>query len=626
MDETEIKTRQGLILEGVLAAALSEARFKFAKDHQYDESCEVPDFLIPDESKPRFMVEVHQTEARNSFQMKILRAFTAVTESKAQYGNDLVSVNVLFGDPDTELPSGNVKAMCGIFDVNIVPRRELVNARTTKAMENFALTLAADEDWKTEDAGKEVATKHHQAVTQLAALLKARLPNAKAKPELDDLWNMERARAKGIGKPPLAGDPTYHKRCMLWALFLTDADFAELYANKDPNLCGSSVKKQLVATGLAEVSEEIEGDYYVLKKEFADFLRDSDVLRLRAICKGVLDSEPSMKWFFEDIRDERRRLMMAKIFIRAWSEGLESLKKLFLESFSNGTASGIQHTRCWVGDLLPLVVGRSHNAFNGLIRRSPFYPTSLGNPFNNIVIRSPRLGAKVEVLQAYATISFEVFQAEVARVGVTAADFDEAQVADLIFRFRYKNAIKLQILDPLKLIAAGIAHGLELALDDLTVASIISDLSEDSGAGDFMLLRFTDPKGRSEKIANAVAVHDNHGDDKSKEWGARRLATLYRINKGRVRKSEYQESIFMIDGEWSNKDVTRLHRCGWNHVIRLADLESTLRSVFAIKGKSTALASRKIIPIAAAQADILLAADPEEGPQLGKRKDGNGGK
>ena len=47
MDETEIKTRQGLILEGILAAALAKAGYKFDQDVQYDEGCETPDFLIP---------------------------------------------------------------------------------------------------------------------------------------------------------------------------------------------------------------------------------------------------------------------------------------------------------------------------------------------------------------------------------------------------------------------------------------------------------------------------------------------------------------------------------------------------------------------------------------------------
>ena len=107
---------------------------------------------------------------------------------------------------------------------------------------------------------------------------------------------------------------------MLWSLFLTDPDFSELHAKKDPDACSDSVKKQLVATKLAEVSEEIDGDHYQLKPAFTDFLNDPDAQRLRAVCKGVLDSNPAMKWFFEDIRDAGR-LKMVNLFLTGIRSG-----------------------------------------------------------------------------------------------------------------------------------------------------------------------------------------------------------------------------------------------------------------------------------------------------------------
>jgi hypothetical protein len=126
-------------------------------------------------------------------------------------------------------------------------------------------------------------------------------------------------------------------------------------------------------------------------------------------------------------------------------------------------------------------------------------------------------------------------------------------------------------------------------------------------------------------IAVSVAVHDNHGDDKSKEWGARRFATLYRMEGGKVRKSEYQEGIFVLDGEWKDKDVARLHRSGWNHVVRLADLEKTLRSVFGIKSaKKTAPAN--LTPICFTEDDEVLAMAAEDNTprKLTKHRKSNG--
>ena len=530
------------------------------------------------------MVETHQTEARNSFQMKILRAFTAVTESKAQFGNDLVSVNVLFGDPDNELPANNVKAMCGIFDLNIVPRRDASDSNKIKAMEVFALTLASDDEWTTEVAGHDVIKKHSPAVDILAQLVKKKLAGASAREDLDKLWNLERKRLRGLTSPPEAGNPTYYKRCMLWALFLEDSDFSELYAKKDLNVCSASIKKQMLATKLADCSEEIDGDHYTLNPVFLDFLKDPDAPRLRAVCKAVLDAVPSIKWFFEDIRNEKRRHKMAEAFLQAWSKGLPHLQTLFEESFRTGTIAGISHTRCWIGDLLPLVLGRSHNSFNALMRKHPKYPTTLGNPFNNIAIRSDRLGKVPAVLKSYSQTAWDIFQTLAASSKASPKDQSVEDIANIILKFRYSAAIKLQKLDPLFLTSQGIVQSLALSMEDLTVPSIVGDLSGNNDAGDFMTYCFRGNEKGTAVVANAVAVHDNNGDHKSKEWGARRLATLYRIDAKGVRISEYQEAVFIIDGEWKDKDVARLYRSGWNYVVRLGALETTLRKMFNIKG------------------------------------------
>ena len=159
MNDTEIKTRLGLILQGVLGAALEKGGFSAVADYQYDPTCEKPDSLIPDEKNPKIMIEVHQTEARNSFQMKTLRAFTAVTEAKARYGNELMCVNVLFGDPDRELPASNVRAMCGIFDANILIRKHPELGEEVASLEEVALEYAKDEGVKTEQAQNVLITQ-----------------------------------------------------------------------------------------------------------------------------------------------------------------------------------------------------------------------------------------------------------------------------------------------------------------------------------------------------------------------------------------------------------------------------------------------------------------------------------
>lgn len=606
MNDTEIKTRLGLILQGVLGAALAKAGFSAVADHQYEPTCEKPDFLIPDATNPKIMIEVHQTEARNSFQMKTLRAFTAVTESKAYYGNEIVSVNVLFGNPDTELPPSNVRAMGGIFDVNILAQKDSSQPELMASLEQLALEKACEEGLKTEAAIEQVIKQNQSGVKLLAKMMKAFLIPARPNRNLFPLFDMERDRTSKLGDPPTAGAPTYYKRMMLRALFLSDEDFEEILKAKDPNKCTPSVQKQLVRTGLATLSEELDGDYYTLDFGFEKFLRSTDTPRLKRLCKDVLDSVPEMHWFFEDIRDAQRRNQMAEEFWVIVDTG--RMEQAVLENLESDNYAGISHRRCWVVDLAARYLGVSHNRMNAALRDIGSDPQGLGNPFNQLSYKSARFMSAPDTHEIYATGVAQVFETiKAATPNLLTVSCEE--LASRLLELRLDGAIKLRKLDPLLLVATGEAIKSGLSMGKVAVRSIVSDLARVAAVGRFEAYAIGSTDSTRVLLVNAVAVHDHHGDDKSKEWGARRLATLYRIIGGKVKKSEYQEALFVIDGEWADKDVTRLHRCGWNRVVRLGDLEKSLAEIFGVRKIPKAPTP---IPIFIPEEELPMAAEDEE--------------
>jgi hypothetical protein len=588
LTETEIKTRLGLILQGVLAEAIRQAGYTAIQDYQYDPACERPDFLIPDHTKPRYMIEVHQTEARNSFQMKTLRAFTAVTEAKAHYGERVVSVNVLFGDPDRELPASNVRALCGIFDVNLVPRKDAFDKASIAHLEAAATAAAADEDYtkRTRAAIDDVTRAHPKAVKTLADLVIKTLSSASARVELFPIWKAERERVSKLAPAPRARAPTYYKRGLLGGLFLSDADFAELIARKDPEKCSVAVRTQLVATGLASVTEEIDGDRYSLDPQFARFIADNKAPALRELCREDLARLEALKWFFEDIRDGARRRGMVRSFLAVARGGRRKVAVALLDSLRNGSALGIEHSRCWIADLIPLVVDKSHNFFNRRIYTHPDYNIPLGNPYNNMAIRAPRLGNDGAVLAKLSRLACDLFFELVDSDGIDLSRLNEEALAAKFLNFRLDAAIKLRKLDPLVLVAADVAsaYGLDIGVEK--IASAISDLADEAGVGAFRVPVLSHEASGRRILMNVVAVHDQNGDHKSKEWGARRQATLYRYQSGKVSRSAYNDGLFILDGEWEDKDVARLYRSGWNHICRLSDLETTLMHIFGLKGKA----------------------------------------
>jgi hypothetical protein len=581
MNETEIKTQLGLILQGVLAEALSKAGYSYVMDPQYDPTCEKPDFLIPDDKNPQFMIEVHQTEARNSFQMKTLRTFTAVTEAKAFYKNDLVCINILFGNPDIELPAANVKAMCSFFDENILPRKQIAHSSAIIDLETKALELAGTVGTTVKEATDYLIAHHVAAITELSNLLHPIFRKAKARTELFPLWIMERKRTKTIKEAPATGNATYYKRMILRALYLKDEDFQELVDKQAPALCSKSVQDQLLETGLAEIREDLDGDYFEMEPEFQRFIADSDAPRLRLLCKARLDASSQMRWFFEDIRDSSRRKNMAKQFCDTVCLSESQFRSDFKHCFENGSLFGIEHTRCWIADLMPIVVGESHNYFNKAMFSSKKYTLKLGNPFNNITIRSDRLGKNSSNLKIYQEVACDIFFQTVSQKKIDLYKINKENLATQLLLFRLGAAIKLQKLDPLFLIAEETCNRYGLRQTEVSIPSIVGDLSTSSSAGKFQAYEISDGSGKK-IMMNAVAVHDNNGDHKSKEWGARRLATLYRWSNKNFTSGEYSDALFILDGEWKDKDVERLHRDGWNHICRLNTLEDELIKIFQL--------------------------------------------
>ena len=622
---TQIKIRHGLILQAVLAQALRNAGYSFAETPSYDADSEVPDFLIPNAENPEFMLEVHQTDARDHFRMKTLRSLTAVAEAKAFFGADVASVNVLFGDPDNELPAANLRAMCGIFDVNVLLRRDASNTgkRDIARLEAAALELAGETDVGTAAAGKRLAGEHDQALTELKTLLTRAMSGAEIKESLKPMWDAETTRRATFRNPPEPGEQTYYKKNLVRSLFFQDEHFAAMTADPRPNAWSNVIKGQVVMMRIGSLTEEIDGDHLAIDPEFLSFLRDADAPRLRGLCKAVLDRIPAMHWFFEDLRDYHRRRKMAKILLDSIRTG--TLEQLLRSNFAGATIQGIIHTRNWVVDMSRAAIGASQNDISRIIYNELNNVAGLLYPISHI-------GPNTAQFQAISTDKKESYVQDIVRAldlfqsrsGIRLSNLTEDELAASFLSLRFLGAMRLRKLDVLRLVAASIGQLVGLQLNPIRVESVLSDFAHQKAVARFELFEFADASHKC-MFANFVAAEGNPRD-KAKEWGARRLATLYRAPNGVAAPVGNVDAVFVIDGIWGAQDVVRLYRCGWTHVVRLGDLEATLRKVFGIKGAVKVSAKLpEAIALEDDEDELSIAAEIDKPPKLGRRN-GNGNK
>lgn len=582
--DTKIKIRYGLILQGVLARALTQAGVVYAETPQYEAHSETPDFLIPDAEAPEFIVEVHQTDARDHFRMKTLRSLVAVAEAKAHFGTEIISVNVLFGDPDNEVPAANLRAMCGFFDCNVLLQRDAgADRQAIDDLETAAYALAEDEEVATNEAAGQVAAAHPATVQRIGGIVSDAIADAATKATLLPMWEAERERLDNLGQAPAPGDQTFYKKHMVRSLFFTDDDFAAMQQENNPDLWPAFANAQAVATGIGTVSEEVDGDHLVVDPEFLLFLHDPNSAALREMCNEVVNDDESVSRVFQDIRDSNRRQTMSQAFLDLLNDDRAAFTAAFEENFNTGNWAGIEHARCWLADLMPLCLDKSHNDFNRAMIAHPDYTLTLGNPFNNITIRSPRLGANPANLTIFRNVALAVFHdALEARPDGTGPEMPTQDLADRLLKLRLVGSMRLQKLDPLDLMVRAAAQRSGCNCAEEGVRSVLSDLAAETAVASFDFTIITHPDSDQRVFVNAIAAEGNP-KDKAKEWGARKLAVLYRQIDGQCVPTGQVTSIFVIDGLWNPSDVIRLHRSGWVHVIRMAQLETLLRKLFGLE-------------------------------------------
>jgi hypothetical protein len=260
------------------------------------------------------------------------------------------------------------------------------------------------------------------------------------------------------------------------------------------------------------------------------------------------------------------------------------LRKAAWSCFSSDDFHGIEHTRCWILDLLPLCVGESHNHFNGRIFRHRDYSLTLGNPYPNLVIKSARLGNSERDAIKLVEVATKCFWEYCAENDIDPNDIDAKRLELDLLRFRIEAAIKLHKLNPLFIAVEEISRSLGLGFEYTGLDNFLSDISTGNRAQSrFRAYRIFDVDGQ-QIILNSLYVGEGYGSDhKADEWSARGRALGYRMAGGEVEQVSYLAFVFVVDGEWSEKSLKKLHSAGWTHICQLPDVEDTLRNIFGLK-------------------------------------------
>ena len=260
------------------------------------------------------------------------------------------------------------------------------------------------------------------------------------------------------------------------------------------------------------------------------------------------------------------------------------LKEMISDNIFGRDALSTEHCRNWVIDVATRCLGISQNNLSRVMYTDFRNVAALGDPVSHIAPNTARFrGLGDEAKVAYADDVFEAIELMRQRLQVDWGGLIADEVDEAYLSLRILGAMRLRQLDALPLMAEAIANSLGLVLTKVRVTSVLSDLADESAVGRFELFEIASDASDTPRILINLVATEGNPRDKAKEWGARRLATLYRQVDGNVLSSEYGHAVFVLDGTWDQSDVTRLFRSGWDRVIRMGELEGVLREAFAIK-------------------------------------------
>ena len=584
MSTVDLRTKFGLVLEECLKNALVKSNISYRQGWQYDQLLMKPDFTIPDCDCPKYVIEVTQVEARNVFQRKVLRYVQAISDAKSFFGPKIITVNVLFGETKN-LPSSTIGLLDKIFDISIYPTDPQNSDFCDEFLkiQNFALTLSGDDNFsKAHEVGNEVSKALSVEITLLGEMVKKRLDSALLNSEMTQLWQFENDRYNSYSSlNVLPGPERHYKEGLLRSLYLPD-NLAEEILNNGKIVHESMGLNLLETVEIVSKRKSLKGVQYFPASPLDTFVADADFLEMRAMCNAVLKSEPSMCWHFEDIRTPNRLRVMADHFLDTVKKGQETLSRALKENVSNPEYLGISHTRCWMADFMPALTGDSHNLYNNLMLDTETFIGSIANPFNNLTTKSERLIAATEAMPSYCDAATEVFFDLLKNKKIDILTIEIETLVKAVLELRIYASKGLQKLNPLHVVMSGISKEIGISCVKSRETSYLFDLiSSNAPVGKYDLFKLCKADSKSYALMNGLYIGGGYSSDhKADEWSGRLRSLLYRYNDGKFEKAKIEAAIFVYDGNWSEKSLTKMKRNGWTHICQIHELRATLINIF----------------------------------------------
>lgn len=460
-----------------------------------------------------------------------------------------------------------------IFDINVFPSNP--GSATYVAEVAAAVPMIASNLEVTHENPSDAFSE--ETIDALAAVLRDALAERTRPRQLDPMWRLEHARVARLAVSELIAEPIeYFREALLQALYFSEEHYQTLAQRRQVPPDEMEEILFMEEFGIALVRRTIGGVVIDPLPALAALRGDPLFETMRGVCLGTLQSYDSTRFHFQDIQTPGRLRAMVQHVEELLDSDVTAFREALRENASNGTGADIEHTRCWMADVLAEMLGMNHNRLNDLILQHPAYTGSIPNPFNNMTMRSARFLGDEEEVESMVEAFTQIVQS--ARANLNR---DAAEIVRGLMSLRIYASKGLQKFNPLLVGLGGIAEQHGFSMRGKRVASCLNDLVQGNGAvGKFDLIEGVDGNELSRFYLTTIAVGPNYSSDhKADEWSARRRMMGYRLNGGRCSAATIPDTVFVYDGNWSDKSVRKLVLAGWDHVCSVRQFSHVIESL-----------------------------------------------
>lgn len=566
----------GFVLEACMVPMLEMAGYSFDNSESYSELLTRPDFIVFENGQPIFSLAVTATSSRDTWIKKRWRYVDEVAQLKSYYGEDFLTINVLYSNPAV-FGKSELNFINAFFDKSIITEdlelgkeyfeyvEQYVIDNDKLSVESLTSHVLSTKLW--EKQAKILLAELKRIVLEKRELTRANLYR--------NIWKKEHpgyiARMQEVKERTYSCKETYLRYSVLNGLLIGVDNMRILIDSvKNNKPVPIEVVEKCKITEFKFVKKI--GGYFVDDEKLLLTVKEGFSAEVYAKVEKTIFTNESQIYLLKDIQDKDRLQFMVDNVIPVIGER-DELETLLVETFSKDNYRGFLHTRVWPIDVIVTYLNISIIQLNKMYvaRYNPSVTSAVVNYVSKIDIAKSMLATNNEVKKFSHELTDVIIEEVKNGLGT------ENEMVSRLLSYKIHSLFLQPYINPVQRYVEMILedNGCSYSKDSLTC--MLGAINNIPAGMKKIKEVYQVKKGTREVWIKCIAGYDGV-KDKTREMAARGHLLKYESPNGEKRNIKM---VFVYDGKWNIELQQLLALSGWNEIVPIFHLDEYIKKFFS---------------------------------------------